>query len=83
MGDPTTSGRSSTLGPGKFNRPVTHGLMKVGSETSRGREDHEKISGVDTFRSCPVMGSVILHRQTHHRKAGRQWILKVMGQPGH
>ena len=55
--DPTTSGRSSTLGPGKFNRPVTHRLMKVGSETSCDWEDREKTSGVDTFRGHPVMGS--------------------------
>ena len=40
-GGPTTSGHSSSLSPGKFNRPVTHGLMKVGSGTSRGWEDHE------------------------------------------
>ena len=41
-------------GPGKFDRPVTHGLMKVGSKTSHGWEDHKKISGVGAFRGCPV-----------------------------
>ena len=56
-GDPTTSGCSSTLEPGKFDRPVTHGLTKVGSETSCGWEDHKKILGVDAFRGRPVMGS--------------------------
>ena len=55
--DPTTSGCSSTLRPGKFDRSVTHRLTKVGSKTSRGWEDHEKTSGVDAFRGCPIMGS--------------------------
>ena len=54
--DPTTSGHSSTLGPGKFDRPVTRGLTKVGSKTSHGWEDHEKTSGVDAFRGRPIMG---------------------------
>ena len=53
---PTTSGHSSWLNPGKFDRPVTCGLVEVGSETSRGWEDGENISGVDAFRGCPVMG---------------------------
>ena len=55
--DPTTSGHSSTLRPGKFDRPVTCGLMNVGSKTSRDWEDHEKTSGVDALRGCPIMGS--------------------------
>ena len=56
-GGPTTSGHSSWLSPGKFDRPVTHRLVEVGSETSYGWEDREKISGVDTFRGRPVTGS--------------------------
>ena len=55
--DPTTSGRSSWLNLGRFNRPVTHGLVEVGTKISRNWEDCEKISGVDAFRGCPVMGS--------------------------
>ena len=59
--------------PGKFDRPVTHGLVEVGSEASCGWEDSENISGVDAFRGCPVMGSKLYPTGwTHHRKAGRQ-----------
>ena len=56
-GGPTTSGHSSWASTGKFNRPITHGLVEVGIEISRNWEDHEKISGVDALRGCPVMGS--------------------------
>ena len=56
-GGPTTRGHSSWLSPGKFDRPVTCGLVGVGSETSCGWEDCEKILGVDAFRGRPVMGS--------------------------
>ena len=31
--------------------------MEVGAETSCRLEDRERISGVDAFRGCPVMGS--------------------------
>ena len=55
--DPTTSGRSSTLSPSRFDRLVTHRLAEVGSETSHGWEDSEKTSGVDTLRGRPIMGS--------------------------
>ena len=55
--DPTTSGCSSWLNLGRFNRPVTHGLVEVGAKISCNWEDHEKISGVDAFRGRPVMGS--------------------------
>ena len=48
--DPTTSGRSSTLCPSRFDRLVTHGLEEVGSE------DREKTSGVDALRGRPMMG---------------------------
>ena len=56
-GGPTTSGRSSWLSPGKFNRPVTCGLVEVGNVTSCGWEDREYVSGINTFRGHPVMGS--------------------------
>ena len=55
-GGPTTSGRSSWLSPGKFDRPVTHGLVEVGNETSCGWEVREYVSGINTFRGHPVMG---------------------------
>ena len=53
---PTTSGHSSWLSPGKFDRPVIHRLVEAGGETSHGWEDREKISEVDAFRGHPVMG---------------------------
>ena len=56
-GGPTTSGHSSWLSLGRFDRPVTHRLVEVGTEISRNWEDREKILGVDAFRGCPVMGS--------------------------
>ena len=55
--DLTTSGHSSTLDPSRSDKLVTHGLMEVGSETSCDWENHEKTSGVDALRGCPVMGS--------------------------
>ena len=56
-GGPTTSGHSSWLSPGKFDRPVTCGLVEVGNETSRGWEDRGYVSGINAFRGHPVMGS--------------------------
>ena len=55
--DPTTSGHSSTLSPSRFDRLMTHGLVEVGSETSHGWEDSEKMSGIDALRGHPIMGS--------------------------
>ena len=70
--DPTTSGHSSTLSPSRFDRLVTHGLAKVGSETSRGWEDSEKTSGVDALRGHPIMGSKLY-------SAGRPIVGKLAG----
>ena len=56
-GGPTTSGHSSWVSTGRFDRPVTHGLVEVGTKISHNWEDREKISGVDAFRGHPVMGS--------------------------
>ena len=70
--DPTTSGCSSTLGPSRFDRLVTHGLVEVGSETSHGWEDSEKMSGVDALRGRPVMGSKLY-------SAGRPIMGKLAG----
>ena len=55
-GGPTTSGHSSWLSPGKFDRPVMHGLVEFGNETSRGWDDREYVSGINAFRGHPVMG---------------------------
>ena len=55
-GDPTTSGHSSWLSPGKFDRPVMHGLVGVRNKTSSGLEGGEYVFGINTFRGCPVMG---------------------------
>ena len=55
-GDPTTSGRSSWLSPGKFDRPVMRGLVEVRNETSRGWEGGEYVFGINAFRGHPVMG---------------------------
>ena len=55
-GDPTTSGRSSWLSLGKFNRPVMHRLVGVRNKTSSGWEGREYVFGINTFSSHPVMG---------------------------
>ena len=54
--DPTTSGCSSSLDLSRSDKLVTHGLTKVGSETSRDWDNHEK-TGVDTLKGRPMMGS--------------------------
>ena len=56
-GDPTTSGHSSWLSPGKFDRPVMHGLVGVRNETSSGWEGGEYVFRINAFRGHPVMGS--------------------------
>ena len=56
-GDPTTSGCSSWLSPGKFDRPVMHGLVEVRNETSHGWEGGEYVSRINAFRGHPVIGS--------------------------
>ena len=52
-GDPTTNGCSSWLCPGKFDRPVTHGLVEVRNSWEGG----EYVFGINAFRGHPVMGS--------------------------
>ena len=71
-GGPTTSGCSSWLSPGKLDRPVMHGLVEVGNETSRGWEDSEYVSGVNAFRGHPVMGLKLY-------SAGRPIVGKLVG----
>ena len=55
-GDPTTSGCSSWLSPGKSNRLVTCRLV-VRNEISHGWEGAEYVLGVNVFRGHPIMGS--------------------------
>ena len=55
-GDPTTSGCSSWLSPGKFDRPVMHRLVGVRNKTSSGWEGGEYVFGINAFRGHPVMG---------------------------
>ena len=56
-GDPTTSGHSSWLSPGKFDRPVMHRLVGVRNDTPSGWEGREYVLGINAFRGRPVMGS--------------------------
>ena len=56
-GDPTTSGRSSLLSPGKVNRPVIHVLVGVENDTPSGWEGREYVLEINSFKGCPVMGS--------------------------
>ena len=55
-GDPTTSGCSSLLSPGKVNRPVMHGLVGVKNDAPSGWEGREYVLGINAFRGHPVMG---------------------------
>ena len=56
-GDPTTSGHSSWLNPGKVDRPVMHGLVGVRNNAPSGWEGREYVLGINAFRGRPVMGS--------------------------
>ena len=56
-GDPTTSGCSSLLSPGKVNRPVMHRLVGVKNDAPSGWEGREHILKINDFKGCPVMGS--------------------------
>ena len=56
-GDPTTSGHSSLLIPGKVERPVMHGLVGVKNDTPSGWEGREYVLKINSFKGHPVMGS--------------------------
>ena len=71
-GDPTTSGCSSWLSPGKPNRPVMDGLVGVINDTPSGWEVREYVLSFNTFRGHPVMGLKLY-------SAGRPIMGKLVG----
>ena len=76
--EPTTSGHSSWLSPGKLNRPVMDGLVGVKNDAPSGWE----VRGVHTrdqcFQGSPGYGvKVVLCGLSHHGKAGGQKPLNV------
>ena len=77
-GDPTTSGCSSWLSPGKVDRPVMHRLVGVRNVVPSGWEGRECVLGMDAFRGHPVMGlKLYIMGCPHHRKTGGQKFLNV------
>ena len=56
-GDPTTSGHSSLLSPGKVDRPVMRGLVGVKNDAPSGWEGREYVLEINGFKGHPVMGS--------------------------
>ena len=77
-GNPTTSGCSSWLSPGKFDRPMMCGLVEVRNETSHGWEGGEYVFGINTFRGHPVMGQSCTPLVHHCRKAGFLSLARVL-----
>ena len=55
--DPTTSGCSSLLSPGKVDRPVMHALVGVKNDAPSGWEGREYVLEINSFKGHPGMGS--------------------------
>ena len=55
-GDPTTSGHSSLLSPGKVNRPVMHGLVGVKNDAPSGWEGREYVLEINGFKGHLLWG---------------------------
>ena len=56
-GDPTTKGHSSSLSPGKADKPATPGLVGVENNAPSGWESKGYVLGTNGFNGHPIMGS--------------------------
>ena len=55
--DPTTKGHSSSLSPGKADKPATPGLVGVENDAPSGWESRGYALGTNGFNGHPIMGS--------------------------